>query len=503
MLTFYITQYIPDEGKFSSACSLSKDNWDDWGFKTAFYLCYFDKDGKKYNIGQVKIGKYGMTSGWITEFLGTSFASLEKDYFSLGQGEEYYEALQGLPEDIRKEILIGLKDIAFDELLYDYVKSQDVITTSLMRGISEETVVRQYRRMSRGGAKLVSYSFSFSSDSEAGNNLGISNLRFNVVPESTPPSNVHVIIGRNGVGKTTLLKKIKGCLTTNEVGDGRITFSTFNESTFANIVYVSFSAFDDILPEVGSPTSNIKYAYVGLKKVSLTDTIESKSLAELTEEFGNVFSNCQGVKKKRIIRALTTLSSDPLFKEYRLLDLVEGLEQTEGTLLDRAKEKFSSLSSGHKIVLLTVTQLVDKVEEKTLILFDEPEAHLHPPLLSSLIRAISDLVIDRNGVAIIATHSPVVLQEVPSSCVWILQRIIHGSAPDAMRPAIETFGESVGSLTREVFGLEVTDTGFNKLIEQNIEEGDQYEDVLRRFNNKMGGEAKALVRLTLTRRTTD
>lgn len=72
-----------------------------------------------------------------------------------------------------------------------------------------------------------------------------------------------------------------------------------------------------------------------------------------------------------------------------------------------------------------------------------------------------------------------------------------------MRPAIETFGESVGSLIREVFGLEVTDTGFNKLIEQNIEEGDQYEDVLRRFNNKMGGEAKALVRLTLTRRTTD
>ena len=37
---------------------------------------------------------------------------------------------------------------------------------------------------------------------------------------------------------------------------------------------------------------------------------------------------------------------------------------------------FKDLSSGHKIVLLTLTRLVEKVEEKTLVLIDEPEAHL-------------------------------------------------------------------------------------------------------------------------------
>jgi len=90
--------------------------------------------------------------------------------------------------------------------------------------------------------------------------------------------------------------------------------------------------------------------------------------------------------------------------------------------MDQAKSLFNRMSSGHAIVLLTITKLVETVEEKTLLLIDEPESHLHPPLLSAFTRALSDLLVNRNGVAIIATHSPVVLQEVPKSCVSILRR---------------------------------------------------------------------------------
>src|SRR4029077_1742647 len=113
---------------------------------------------------------------------------------------------------------------------------------------------------------------------------------------------------------------------------------------------------------------------------------------------------------------------------------------------DDATSLFLNLSTGHKIVLLTLTRLVETVEERTLILFDEPESHLHPPLLSAFIRALSDLLIDRNGVAVIATHSPVVLQEVPACCAWKLQR--YGGLLEAERPEAETFGENVGVLTR-------------------------------------------------------
>ena len=126
-------------------------------------------------------------------------------------------------------------------------------------------------------------------------------------------------------------------------------------------------------------------------------------------------------------------------------------KEADAQFKKRASGLFGKLSSGHKIVLLTVTRLVETVEERTLILLDEPEAHLHPPLLSAFVRALSNLLIDRNGVAIIATHSPVVLQEVPRNCVWKVRRT--GRHVNAERPEIETFGENVGVLTRYPFIL--------------------------------------------------
>jgi predicted ATP-dependent endonuclease of OLD family len=80
-----------------------------------------------------------------------------------------------------------------------------------------------------------------------------------------------------------------------------------------------------------------------------------------------------------------------------------------------------------------MTRLIELVDERTLILLDEPESHLHPPLLSAFIRALSDLLVKRNGVAVIATHSPVVLQEVPKSCAWKLRR--SGRVALAERPS--------------------------------------------------------------------
>lgn len=39
-------------------------------------------------------------------------------------------------------------------------------------------------------------------------------------------------------------------------------------------------------------------------------------------------------------------------------------------------EKFAILSSGHKNILLTLVSLINYVEEKTLVILDEPEEHL-------------------------------------------------------------------------------------------------------------------------------
>ena len=60
--------------------------------------------------------------------------------------------------------------------------------------------------------------------------------------------------------------------------------------------------------------------------------------------------------------------------------------------------------------------------------------------------------------AIFATHSPVVLREIPRKCVYVLR------SRDGLRyvshPNIETFGENLGVLLNEVFGVNADKSGY-------------------------------------------
>ena len=93
--------------------------------------------------------------------------------------------------------------------------------------------------------------------------------------------------------------------------------------------------------------------------------------------------------------------------------------------------------------------------------------------------------------AIVATHSPVVLQEVPRSCVWKINR--SGNEVTTSRLDIESFGATIGALTREVFGLEVRKSGFHKMLEEEVKKGKSYNEILDDFNNELGDEARALL----------
>lgn len=196
-------------------------------------------------------------------------------------------------------------------------------------------------------------------------------------------------------------------------------------------------------------------------------------------------------KKKRWIEAITILESDDNFQEMGLVTLAT-INADSSELPNKAKSLFERMSSGHAVVLLTITKLVETVEEKTLVIMDEPESHLHPPLLSAFTRALSNLLINRNGAAIIATHSPVVLQEVPRTCVWKIRR--NQLAVNVERPEYETFGENVGVLTREVFGLEVSKSGFHELLARSVSEGKDYDQILNEYGNQLGFEGKAILR---------
>lgn len=123
---------------------------------------------------------------------------------------------------------------------------------------------------------------------------------------------------------------------------------------------------------------------------------------------------------------------------------------------------FDKLSTGHKISLNIVVQLVAVLENKSLVLMDEPESHLHPPLLAALMKGIAEALDNTNSFAIIATHSPVVLQEVSARHIRVLRR--YGEKTAVELPTVETFGENVGILTRTVFNLDNAESDFEGVL---------------------------------------
>ncbi|KMQ39598.1 hypothetical protein AAX19_02305 [Oenococcus oeni] len=71
----------------------------------------------------------------------------------------------------------------------------------------------------------------------------------------------------------------------------------------------------------------------------------------------------------------------------------------------------AELSSGQKIILSIITSLINYASENSLFIIDEPEAYLHAPYVLSIISTINDIVREENSIALIATHSSIVIQE--------------------------------------------------------------------------------------------
>ncbi|MEU7676192.1 AAA family ATPase [Micromonospora taraxaci] len=478
---------------------LVQDRWNDYGYVTMFQLVVIDESGSRHDIGNIKIGGFGIPEGWAASpALPAQLEALDEQYFSLGQDDTYYEKLAQLGPDIRVEVLLALRDLAYDPALLENARDEEVTKTSLLRDVPVGVVEGQFRRIAHGGARVTPYEFDYqpSGTVASGRPRWSRRLDFTVTPNQQPPTNIHVLIGRNGVGKSHLLRNLVRAVADQRaeaLESGQVVErGTGSGHPFFGVVAVSFSAFDEFvtIPEEYQATP---YKHVGVHQPAEEEDSPPLARGQLAEMFAGSLEAClTGRAAERWTKAVNAL-------RYSGSGFLEDDSWTPQFLAASAEQRrqmatslFRNLSSGHAIVLLTITSLVEQVRERTLVVLDEPEAHLHPPLLAAFVRALSDLLLDRNGVAVVATHSPVVLQEVPASCVWLIRGNGPFVTPD--RPTMETFGENVGTLTHEVFSLEVTDSGYHRMIRSAVREGLSYEAVLASFNGNLGTEAKAIAR---------
>lgn len=93
-----------------------------------------------------------------------------------------------------------------------------------------------------------------------------------------------------------------------------------------------------------------------------------------------------------------------------------------------------------------------------------------------------------------------ILQEVPSSCVWKIATLNNETITE--RPGIQTFAENIGTLTHEIFGLEVQKSGFLALLKSETDETESYEEILNKYNKEIGLEGRAILRSILANKKT-
>ncbi|MGW1170600.1 AAA family ATPase [Streptomyces sp. NPDC002550] len=475
---------------------LVPDNWNDYGFVTQYELRFKQPHKQSEVIGGVRIAHVDMAADRRDEFWRTEerlprrFESLSEDFFSLGVQDTYYENVSALGASNRAAVLMALRDVAYDYSpdVVGRVWGLRVFRKSLMRDIRHaEAELERLHLIAHGRDRVVDFHWAYTPPRPYGSDRTSPALRFRASPASLPPSNVHALIGRNGVGKTSMMRAMA-----DGVASGTIEVTQFADRTAQvtpNVVLVSFSAFDDLHHPHASP----RFTYIGLRDDA--DPQRLKTGQELSSEFANSLARVRiGARRIRWEQILATLS----YPESGFLDDFTGdLDSLLSEGSDRkfkagAVELFQPLSSGHKITLLTLTRLVEEVSERTVVFMDEPEAHLQPPLLSAFIRALSNFLSEVNGMAVVATHSPVVLQEVPASCVYKLRR--YGDVLTAERPQMETYGENVAELTHEAFGLESTATGFYAALAKQVADGRSYQEILDDFDS-LGSEARGLLRI--------
>ena len=494
---------VPPKSDFPVAI-LRRDNWNDYGYKTMFSVTIWLSRAESIELENVKVLERGQEPT-ATRFRQNKFRKLGPQYCSLGQEPSYYETLRTLKTEVWRSYLTAMRDYAFSAAVRSRFAGEDGIETSLLRfGGAERALSDAPQILGLYSTREVappSSDFSYRMPDKG----PVLNFRF--AKNSPLPSRLSVVIGYNGSGKTRLLSKIAMLAHSDRTERAKSDFIKRNGSysgiapAFGGVIAVSYSAFDEFdLPgggqlrgdsreadeSIGVRSSGRNYTYCGLRRIGPEGRVEDslKSIRELEEEFHLARERAIAKRRRRTLQlVLETFAREPSFG---LIGNLPGDDSSDG--LWRAA--FSRMSTGHKVVLHIAINLCAHLERRSIVLIDEPEMHLHPPLLAALLKAVGKALVAHDSYAIVATHSPVVLQEVLARDVKVLRR-----AGDEVRvdpPAIETFAENVSLLTRHVFNLDSSGTDFQHTIEE-LAARLTVEEIEELFGGQLSSQARSLI----------
>jgi ABC-type multidrug transport system ATPase subunit len=441
---------------------LREHYWDDYESKTTFYM-YYIKDSITTVIGEVKI----MTKDYkeTRDIIPYEFYNLTNDFCSLGQKEEFYKRLKEIFSSNFEDILFAIGDCAFFTSKLEEFEKHSRFKNSLMRYDYAERTLRliKYQLFSYDLNNLFNFDYYFT-PKYSKESVKVS---FNFDNNEVLANRIYAIIGKNGTGKTQLLTSLP-----LNIAENNSTFFSPRVPLFSKMISVSYSIFDRF--KIPVKTSKFNYVYCGLKNEKGKYISEQGLLLRFHYTWKKIES-LERINKWRII-LLNFIEEDIVNSFLIKREEITSFNNQYRVDIERFNKVKDYLSSGQNILLYIITEITANIRFDSLILYDEPETHLHPNAISQLINTIYELVDEFQSYCIIGTHSPLIIQELLSKNVYVMER--NGNVPDIRRIGIESFGENLTTLTDDVFGNREIQKQYKRIIDEQIENGKNYEQIL-------------------------
>lgn len=475
-LNFYQKDYkeLPSPEWTYPSIVLTQTSWNDNGYYTSFNCFYYKDIDTRMPFGQVKI----LMEGEKYTRLPEKFTDLNDSFISLGQSARYYDAIRDeLPFD-PEQVLRALNDCTIDTRLNYRFFNEAGFRISLLRSSEAENLFRTNDdNLLLLGIQRETKDFKFSFSFQLPEALDAHKVDFNFAKNDPLPNRFFCLVGKNGTGKTKYLSQLaKKLANSNEAG-----LFYPDRPVFSQVKAITFSLFDNF----GIPQKqDINYELISLK--------DKDGIFDSDRNNKELWGSYRELRKDRDRKNLW----------YNILNSALDLENInvytdafDATTLSNFTTIIDDIfSSGQKITFHFFTRLLATIDDGSIILFDEPETHLHPNVVSRILNALNIVLQRYNSFCIIATHSPVILQEIPSKFIRVFQR--QGNMPMISPPTIECFGENLTNISNSIFDVDKEEEIYKHTF-RNLAHEKTFDQILELFGNRLSLNAQLYLKMII------
>ncbi|MFT3765749.1 MAG: hypothetical protein QM820_09560 [Minicystis sp.] len=417
--------------------------------------------------------------------------ALPEDCCSLGQTIDYYQALESLGEPTCDEVLRALRDVTADDEIARRFETEPGFRISLIR-FSEPARIYHFRpqRLHRDRPTPVPLQIRFEASlpgfSDADEDRH--EIAFDLHPEPGSVGRLAALVGKNGTGKTQLLARLATALSRNPQVEKEHHLE-FSGPPVGRVIAVSYNALDTFAT---SP-----HDFVAIDNREARPAMDSYRYCGLRDREGSLNPELIFYRLGVDMAEITALERVEMWKrmvdETRVAENEPHLQAAlESGDVDSMVEATRRLGAGQKMAITVLTRVLASIRNGAVVTIDEPEVNLHPSLLAALLRVLHGWLDHFDGYGIIATHSPIGLQEIPGRNVRVLRRV--GPVPLIQPYPSESFGQGLSEIVAEVFGVDEQDKNYVTVLRDLLASGASPEQIEVSFGRPLTLNARMALR---------